>query len=501
MASQKKKKGLNLILLLLLLIMMILALVWVMKNNENGEESETVTSEETAAIVTTDTTTISTLHYQIGENEMTLVQGEDGNWYNYLDDAFPINQTYAANMASAFASVTATRTLTEVSDFSAFGLEEPVGLVSFTLKDGSATTIELGSQVPVTGGYYATLNEDGNVYILEDSFYDTFDYTIAQMTVVEDIPSITAENITSLLIENTDKESFEVVYEEESLADLSGFSNYIIQKPYSTDIPADTDAITTLFGNYTAMSFSSCVDYNATDLSKYGLDTPSAKIHIAYYEELTQEAQDTDTDTDTIDSSDSSEETQGVTKVNYELTLLIGGTNENGDYYAKLGDSNAVGILSASTVATLTDVDAYENSYKYINLVTIDAVTSMEIQVGDKTYTLSMDRTTETVDGEESQVTTYYLNDIEVEEDAFKTLYQTIITTVTEREIPQEDLVSKDMPYMTVTYHLITTEEPLVIEYLPYDQSYYAVNTNGVAYFLTDIRQITAIADALEAAE
>jgi hypothetical protein len=497
MTSSKNKKGRNLLLLLLLMIVIIGALTWLMNYNKQKETSESETSEETTTIATIDTTTLNTIHYSMPDSEMTLILDEDGIWHNYLDEEYPINQTYAANMADAFANITATRTITEgIDNLADFGLEEPAATISATLEDGTTIIVKFGSQVPVVGGYYATLNNDEKVYILSDTFYSTFNYTTIQMTEVEKIPSITAENITKLSIDNKEKQNFEVVYDEESPADLSGFSNYIINKPYSTPVPADADAITALFGNYSAMSFSSCVDYNAADLSKYGLEEPSSKINISYYEELTQE-----TDTTETESGDSGEEAQGITKVNHELTLFIGGTNENGDYYAKLSDSNAVGIISASTVSTLTEIDAYENSYKYINLVNIDAVNSMEISIGEEIFNITINRSTETVDGEESQVATYYLNEKEMKEDDFKTLYQVIIGPVTEREIAKDENISLDSPYMTVTYHLLTSEEPLIIKFLPYDQNYYVVNTNGAQNFLTDIRKIIEIADNLKAAD
>lgn len=496
MAGSKNKKGRNLILLLLLMVVMIGALIWLMKYNDKKENSKTDTGDEATVIATADTDQISTIHFKLPENEMTLIRNEEGIWMNYLDENFPVNQTYANNMANAFASISATRTITEgIEDLSEFGLDDSAAAISATLKDGSAITIKLGSQVPVTGGYYAVLNNEDKVYTILDTFYTAFDYTLVQMTEVEKIPSITAENITKLSVENRDKQSFETVYDEDSPADLSGFSNYIINKPYSTPVPADTDTITTLFGNYTAMSFSSCVDYKASDLSKYGLENPSSQINIAYYEELTQ-------DSDKADDSDSgSNNEQGVTKVNHELTLLIGGTDENGNYYAKLSDSSAVHTITESTVSTLTDINAYDNTYKYINLINIDAANSMDIEADGTAYQLTIKRSKETVDGKETETAKYYINDKEMEESAFKALYQVIIGPVTEREISQEEGTSSKVPYMTVTYHLITTDTPLVIKYLPYDQNYYAVNTDGAQYFLTDIRKIADITNSLKAAK
>lgn len=494
MAGNKNKKGRNLLLLLLLMVVMIGAIIWITKYKDQQESSNVETEEDSLVITTMDTSQISTIHFEMPDNEMTLILNEEGTWLNYLDENFPLNQTYAGNMSSAFASISATRTIREENlELSEFGLKEPAAVISATLKDGTATLIKIGSKVPVTGGYYATLNDDGKVYVISESFYNAFNYNLMEMTVVETIPSITAENIMSLSIKNQDKPSFEVVYEEDSPADLSGFSNYIINKPYPTPVPADTDAITTLFANYTAMSFTSCVEYNATDLSIYGLDNPSSSIHITYYEELTQDA-----DTDDREGSDESEEkAQSVTKVNHELTLYLGGTDENGDYYAKVSNSKAVHTISASTVATLTEIDPYENSYQYINLINLDGVNSVTLLVDGNTYELRIDRATKTVEGEETEVSTYYLNDKEMEEEAFKGLYQVIIGTVTDRLIPEEKGASSTTPYMRVTYELVNEEEPLVISYLPYDQNYYVVNTNGVEYFLADMRKVDEIYDSL----
>lgn len=498
MAVGKKQKGRNLILLFILMLVMIGALIFVTGYNKEKETNKADTSEDISVIVKTDTTLIKAIHFNMPENEMTLILNDQGTWLNFLDEKFPLNQTYASNMAKAFASITATRTITEdISDLSEFGLNEPVATITATLKDDSTIKVCIGDEVPVTGGYYATLNDDGKVYIISDSFYTNFDYTMAQMTEVEKIPSITAENITKLSVVDKEKQSFEVVYDEDSPVDLSGFSNYIINKPYSTPVPADADAIITLFGNYSGMTFSSCVDYKGSDLSKYGLDKPTKEIHVSYYEDVTEETEDTDADK----NNSSSNSTQSTTKVNHELTLYIGGMDENGDYYAKLKDSNAINIISAGTVSTLTEIVSYDNTYKYVNLINLDAVDSMDINVEDTSYHLSINRETKTVDGDETKVATYYVNDKNMEEDTFKSLYQVIIGPVTEREIPKEQTITTDLPYMTVTYHLTTQEEPLVIKYLPYDQSYYAVNTNGVQYFLTDMRKVKEISDILKAAK
>jgi hypothetical protein len=259
-----------------------------------------------------------------------------------------------------------------------------------------------------------------------------------------------------------------------------------MKKPYPTKIAADQDALTTLFGNFSNLAFLSCVDYNANDLSKYGLDHPDTVITMKYFEEA---AKETDT-----------------TKVNKEYALMVGSTDADGNYYVKLKDSNAVNLLSADTVTKLTDIDPYSNAYHNINLFRMDDLDSVDVSVNNKKYTLSMEKAAETKDTTETTDTTdketvdakYYFNGKLSDQEKFNDLYKIIISPETEREIPAEyfENKSEETPYMTLTFHF-TAGQKVTIKFIPYDDSFYVVDTDGVKYFLTDLRKINDIADAV----
>ena len=507
MAGNKNRKSRSLILLLIALIVLIGACLWLIKYNDAKDKTADPDTNTDTSIASVDADSLQSIYFKNDRNEMTLKVLEDGTWEYTTDEAFPLNQTYVTSMKDALSDISSTRTITEnTDDLSQFGLDTPSLIVIATLTDGSTTTIALGDKAPVANGYYATLNNGSEVYILPDTFFNKFDYNLNDMITVETIPSITADNITHLTVENRDSINLEVKYEEGSPYDLSGLNNYIMLQPYATPVVADSDAVKTLFGNYSGITFSSCADYNATDLSKYGLDNPSSTVSLDYYEEFTQDQDDSDAgqDTDTTTTPDTtntdSTETEPIkTKIDYSLELLIGNTNENGDYYAKLKDSTAVNIISASTVEKLTQVDSYSNVYKYINLVNIDKVKDIQINVDGKTYTLGITSQTEKVDGKDTTTSTYYFNGKEADETKFKDLYQVIIGTTTEREIPQDYFTESvaENPYMTVTYHLTTSDEPVVVSYIPYDDSYDVVDTNGIQYFLTDLRKVKDLAASL----
>ena len=64
------------------------------------------------------------------------------------------------------------------------------------------------------------------------------------------------------------------------------------------------------------MVYSGLMDYNAEDLSVYGLDQPAAEIYIRYKEEIEEEEEDSGTSSD---SSEEEEEPETVEKNFYTV--------------------------------------------------------------------------------------------------------------------------------------------------------------------------------------
>jgi hypothetical protein len=510
MAGGKKKKSFSLIILLIAMIALLIACVWLIKYNDKkaATKSEESTAE-TTTIANVNVDTIKTIHFKNADTEMTLVKGEDKTWKNSKDEAFPLNQTNAENMAKAFTDLTSSRTITEgIEDLSAFGLDKPAITVTVTDKDDKETSIALGSEAPVAGGYYAVLNGEKKVNIVTAGFYNNFNYNVTQMTAVESIPAITAANITHLIVENKDKPGFEILFDANKASDFAGLTKWTMSQPYKKPLPADADAVNTLLANYSALTYTSCADYNATDLSKYGLDKPAAKVSLQYYEEYTKDSATKDADSSTSDSNaingnTADQKEAEKTRIDYNLDLLIGSKTPDGDYYVKSGESKAVNTMSADMVEKMIKIDAYSNADHYINLVNLDSIHQVDINVGGKTYTITTQKAAATADdsqsGDDKGTMDYYFNGTKSEEDAFKGLYQKIISPVTERDIPAEYFTGNadQTPYMTLKYYL-NDGGTIDIAYKPYDDSYYVVNSNGNEYFLTDMRVVNDIEKTLE---
>ena len=84
---------------------------------------------------------------------------------------------------------------------------------------------------------------------------------------------------------------------------------------------AGSSQVSTQFMTVINNSLSSYVNYNAENLSLYGLEEPSAKITIDYRETVTEE-----TDEDAEEEAD-------TTTIAKQFVIYVGNTNSDGDYY------------------------------------------------------------------------------------------------------------------------------------------------------------------------
>lgn len=510
MASSKKKRNSTLIILLIVMIAMVGACLWLVNfKDKQAAEKQSEESTEEDVVATVDTDSVESIYFSNENGDMTLVRGDKDVWKNANDDLFPVNQTYVQSMLAGLSSITSSRTMKdETDDLSKFGLDSPSVQVTATLKDGTKTSIAMGASAPVNGGYYATINGGSDIYIISETFYNYFVYSVEQMTTVETIPSITAENITYLKVENKDKPTYEINYDENKPADYASSTFWTMKQPYPTELAADPEAVKTLLGNYTAMSFLSCVNYNADDLSLYGLEDPTATISLKYYEVFTKEKESSEstdsTDTTEASSTASTNSTEDEsTKIFHDYKLIIGAKDDDGNYYVKSGDSNAVNTISADVVDKLITIDAYSTVYRYINLVNITEIDKVDVEFNGKTYTLGLEKAEQTkdesTDSTEEVAMNYYFNGKQVKERDFKDLYQLIISTETEREIPEDYTESNasKIPDLTLKFHYINGKT-IIVKYLPYNDSYNVVNREGIEYFLTDLRKINEIIDKVQ---
>ncbi|MFT4144511.1 MAG: DUF4340 domain-containing protein [Mobilitalea sp.] len=486
MNKRKKRNIVTMISLLFILAALLVIYLLVSKTPAATDDAEEVTPAIDLAAV--DTTQLKSLHYVREDTDLTLIL-KDEVWISEKEPERPINQDYVEAILNAIDDIKADRLIMENPESLAdYGLAEPMAVLEANLQDGTTVTVKVGNEAGDSLGYYGMVNEDGTVYLLPIEIGSALQYNDTEMTAVEEATTIEAANITSLTVNKGDGEKFELKYAEDDKLDNAGTNNpWQLLSPYGEGYTAVTTEVTDFLANYTTFTYLKCVDYKGEDLEQYGLEEPAATINLEYFTTRTETLETPETDPDTGE-----EITEKTYKDEQVYTAYIGDKNEDGDYYIRVEGSNLIYTIGASEIDTMLSPDAFSIVNSYIDIPSIDSVDQVVIESKDQTYTLKMERSTEeNAEGEEETTTGYYYNTDTVEEDAFKTLYQSIISLTYDAEVKDAVDTEGVQPYLALSFQVSGEQETtLETTFLPYDDSFYLVEKDGKAYFLVDKRKV-----------
>ena len=230
------------------------------------------------------------------------------------------------SMANYLAPLNATALVTQSgADLVAYGLDEPSNRIEVATDAGETCTVLVGAQNTHTGEYYIKLEGEEPVYTVSESFAAAFTRTERGLQQTENWPVESTDSVTRATLEQGSNTLTVDVSE-----DADGNKTYTASDTARTETP-DTAAAQAFISSAATLYFSSSADFKPTDeaLAAYGLAEPSATLTVEW--------------TRTDDASGAQE---SVTSV-----LYLGAVDANGDYYARLADSNAVSTLNATALS------------------------------------------------------------------------------------------------------------------------------------------------------
>lgn len=419
-----------------LVLCIILYFVVPQKNNDEDADSDTDTS---VTIDTLDTDSVTKLTIQNGENTFTLKKSED-QWV-FADDAdTPVDQDEVSELLGNFATVSATKQLTENDDtLSNFGLSKPALTLTVTMSDGAEHTYLFGDTVPVIGGYYVKASgHDETVYCVDESLYTAANKEKSSLYQVAELPDIDDDAVTSVTLTANKK----IAYQAKKVVKSDRINSAVewnIVKPNEKPVAAsDSDWDTTL-SYFTSLSFDQVVEYGGADKKKYGLQDPSWKVLVHYTES----------------------ESDSTKKEKKTLTLLIGKKNKDGDYYACEEGSKDVYTISASSVEDLTGVTTYNTMDKTVYPESREDIQSFDvIYEGTKKSWKSDD-------------------DSDSASDIYATIQKLSYTGEATKKVKKKNAV------MTLVFH--EKKKNVTVNFYPYDDNnFYLVDKDGMDDFVVD---------------
>ncbi len=495
MAKRKKRNSITLFSLLLALIILSVFYYWY--TNKSKEAKDETGETNTISLASIDTTQLTSFAIKNENLDITLIF-DQGEWTSKNDPDRPIDQSHVGIMTNLLAKIDAVRMIKEdADDLGEYGLDQPSITIQAVTEDGTNFKMFIGDAAVTGDGYYAMVNDDKTVYLVNSTIGSGFNYSEEELTQLKDQPDITSsDNITHILVDLREGKDFEIKYMPENdntYTKLNQFEWTLLQ-PYGEEYNASYDKLSPLLTAFGDFTFKTCVDYEGKDLGRYGLDQPFAKITVDFTrtKNVTLDSPEKDPDT-------GKEITQKDVTTNESLKIDIGNQDENGNYYVRNEASNAVYTMAASSVESKIKLNAFDYLNRFVALPNIDNVDKIDAKIGDKEYKMEIKRTTQKDDdGKEVTQATYFNNNTEVTEKNFKNMYQTMISAYFEKEADDESKINKTHPVMSLSYHIMDQDTNLTTVYYPYDDVYYYADNGKSHNFLVDRRVIDAMIYAIE---
>lgn len=520
----------------------------VVKMNQKEANSESDDSDDSLVISSVDSGQITAISYEKDGKSLSFIK-EDGTWYDAEDKKFPVNQDSLTTMTNTLGAVSATRKLEKPEALSEYGLDSPVLTVRYTASDGKEAEFIVGDTNDAAGGAYLKISGDDAVYLVSSDFADSFNSDIYQLADMESFPTITSDSITDISV-NSNGHTLEIKNDSEG-------GQTVLENGKEQENCASSSA-SQFISAVTGITFKSHVEYNCKDLSKYGLDQPTADVTVDYTTTETVSSGDSDdsesansTDdtkaasaesaaentSETADTGETETETEAETvKVAKQVVLHIGSQNDDGDYYAAMDGSKEVHVISADTIKELIGKKASDFIDNEILSGTLSNAKSIDVTIGSDSWHLAKEEVakaddtadsaeTEGTDSEKAAKTTDAAAD-ETTADAEKVdESETETEAETEekwyegdKEIALTDLSSvySDLSGMSAEKILDTAAKPTrdaaisvtvkweddtetTISFTAYDSSFHLAEINGEARKLVNKRDVEKLVEDITA--
>ena len=103
----------------------------------------------------------------------SFTQSQEEGWQRTDDPDFPADQDALDSLVSQALSLTAVRTISDPEGLSSYGLDDPTGVLTVSYGDGQTMTLTLGALDETGSAWYALLDEDPIIYLIQSKTIST----------------------------------------------------------------------------------------------------------------------------------------------------------------------------------------------------------------------------------------------------------------------------------------------------------------------------------------
>ena len=480
----------------------------VVKMNQKEANSESDDSDDSLVISSVDSGQITAISYEKGGKSLSFIK-EDGTWYDAEDKKFPVNQDSLTTMTNTLGAVSATRKLEKPEALSEYGLDSPVLTVRYTASDGKEAEFIVGDTNDAAGGAYLKISGDDAVYLVSSDFADSFNSDIYQLADMESFPTITSDSITDISV-NSNGHTLEIKNDSEG-------GQTVLENGKEQENCASS-SVSQFISAVTGITFKSHVEYNCKDLSKYGLDQPTAEVTVDYTTTETVSSGDSDdsesansTDdtkaasaesaaentSETADTGETETETEAETvEVAKQVVLHIGSQNDDGDYYAAMDGSKEVHVISADTIKELIEKKASDFIDNEILSGTLSNAKSIDVTIGSDSRHLAKEEVAESETEAETEEK-WYEGDTEIALTDLSSVYSDLSGMSAEKILDTAAKPTGDAAISVTVKWEDDTET--TVSFTVYDSSFHLAEINGEARKLVNKRDVEKLVEDMTA--
>ncbi len=313
MKTRKKNPLISMLVLVLVLAVLLVGYKALQAANERKAAAEALAAQAKDASVTVADFALSdmtALAFESAGGEPLRFVVVNGAWRYEVDPAFPLNAATIAQMATAIASLTASRTVDEGAPAD-YGLDEPACVI--TAEYGAERHVyKTGDYNSFSGSYY--LMADGAIYLVSQNLASTFSKSLDDLLVRDTIPA-------------------------SEWASREYVNSVTVRDGALGRTVTDADEIDGILTSLGRVSLYTCTDYAASEDERAacGLDGGRA-VTVSYRKAVsTQDEEGNTTATNFLDTS---------------YTLLFGDETEGGVFCSPMS-STMIYTVGADTVSAL----------------------------------------------------------------------------------------------------------------------------------------------------
>lgn len=166
--NRKSKR--NLIVLLGLIVVLLVVFLF-LKKNEDADfmQEEVSTEEESVPVVSINKDEVTDIEFIRSDGSYTL--HKDGDTWSYLEDIDrKVDQDTVSTYLDNICALTAKQEITDVTDFSDYGISEESDSVTLQLAN-DLYVFRIGDYNSLVTGYYLSVNDGSSVYLIDSSTY------------------------------------------------------------------------------------------------------------------------------------------------------------------------------------------------------------------------------------------------------------------------------------------------------------------------------------------